>query len=696
MISLDTETTGIDVRFGARPYFVTICDENDEITNYDWAVDPYTRQPTIPKEDIEEIKHLVEVHKNWGSDLYSEDVAERHTLILQNSKFDITQLGFVDNWFRDNWPWNQTRDTLIASHLLDSGSPHNLTDMATQYLNINIQPYEDKLEAACQKARRLARRKFPEWALAKQGNEDMPSAKAECWKLDMWLLKVLVNELGYDRISSELEDREHHWDTLLADYANADSYATLHLWKTMHKLLHERDLWEIFQNRMKLVPIAFKMEHKGITLSKSRLKRLEEEYEKEVDRCERICVNIASDYTDDEGQSFELKLPKSGNNAKLIDLVFNRMKVPKVKETKTGNPSLDKDAIEEYCETLPARSPELLFFQKLAAKRKREKALSDMSTYQRYWIKTDNEDVYTLHSNLNITGTAHLRWSCNNPNTQNVSKKEGFNLRYMFGPTPGREWWAMDAQNIELRIPAFESGEKDLIDVFLRPKDPPYFGSYHLVVFDALHPEKFKEHGQACKEIYEATWYQWVKNFNFALIYGCQEKKGDATAHVPGAFRKIRHRFPKIAALSDKMIAIANKTGGIETIPNKSVNPRRGYPIRCGFGSYGKVQPTLPLNYHTSGTAMNWMGQAMIRCENERLVGWRQDGFDAWMIMQVHDELVFDLPKSACPVSSPEESNLSRVKELRDLMQRGGDDINVPTPVAIKYVPESLDKGIVI
>ena len=150
-----------------------------------------------------------------------------------------------------------------------------------------------------------------------------------------------------------------------------------------------------------------------------------------------------------------------------------------------------------------------------------------------------------MHPSLNCCGTDTLRWSSSQPNEQNISKLEGFNLRYAFGPAPGREWWSLDAQNIELRITAYEADEEELVEVFLHPERPPYFGSYHLVVFDVLHPDLFAKHGESCKNIFASTWYQWTKNGNFALIYGAQKETADRTYRVSGAYEKIRRRFRK-------------------------------------------------------------------------------------------------------------------------------------------------------
>ena len=289
-----------------------------------------------------------------------------------------------------------------------------------------------------------------------------------------------------------------------------------------------------------------------------------------------------------------------------------------------------------------------------------------------------------LHGSINQTGTDTLRMSHQNPNSANIDKhpdNQGQSLRRIFGPGPGREWWKVDYENIELRIPAFEFQEDELVDVFNRPKDPPYFGSYHLVIFDVLHPEKFREHGKKCKELFEATWYQWVKNGNFATLYGCQEAKADQTYRVKGAYQKIRHRFPKMAAGSDRLISLANRNGYVETVPDKTVNPERGYPILCSRGEWGKISPTVPLNYHVQSTAMWCTARAMVRCD-EQLREWRADGFDAFLVLQVHDELVFDLPAGG-------KRNLPRVRRLVKLMEESGDDIGVPLVAAAKWCPNN-------
>ncbi len=540
MISIDTETTGVDFYHGARPFFVTICREDGEQSWWEWNVDPMTRRVEIPEEDLRDVARTVR-----DADL----------LVLQNAKFDVKALSIAgaDFGMEEGWPWEKTRDTLLAGHLLASNQPHDLTSMAIQYLGVDIQPYEDALHTACEETRRLARSRFPNWRIARTDDPSMPSAKGSVWKYDTWLPRCLAEKM-------QLKDG-HPWWRLLREYANMDSATTLALWKAQEQEIRRRGLWEIYLARLQVLPVAQAMESHGVTVSKTRLEELRKKYSIDSGKAAKECVDIAGSLDS------ELVLPKSGNNSSLSTFVFGPLGLQPLKRSeKTGAPSLDKGVLEHYEATLDPDTKQFKFVKALAGKRKRDTALAYMQSYERFWLRNGSGGWFILHPSLNPTGTDTLRWSSTSPNEQNISKKEDFNLRYVFGPAPGREWWSLDAKNIELRIPAYKSGEQELIAVFDRPDDPPYFGSYHLVVFDTLHPAMFAEHGKKCKDLYESTWYQWTKNGDFAVIYGAQEATADRTYHVAGAFKQIRHRFPKIAALSDRMIQVAEKQGYVENL----------------------------------------------------------------------------------------------------------------------------------
>jgi DNA polymerase I-like protein with 3'-5' exonuclease and polymerase domains len=100
----------------------------------------------------------------------------------------------------------------------------------------------------------------------------------------------------------------------------------------------------------------------------------------------------------------------------------------------------------------------------------------------------------------------------------------------------------------------------------------------------------------------------------------------------------------------------------------------------------------VPLNYRVQGTAGRWMRRAMVRCE-DLMEGWRAAGFDAWMVLTVHDELIWDLPRRADPRTNPKASNLARAKKLQTAMESCGRDIGVPTPVNLEYHPDNWAVG---
>lgn len=676
MIGLDTETTGLDLYHGAKPYLVTIAKEDGTNTCWEWDVNPKTRQPVLGLRDLTEIQ---------------QEFQAADYVVLQNTKFDYQALEQIYKGMRW-WDWSKIYDTLLAGHLLASNQSHDLTSMALMYLKVNIQPLESTLEKATKEAISVCKRDYPEYRLARKDLPEMPSARGKTWKYDAWLPRHFANLLD--------KPENHSWWTVLSDYANGDSATTLTLFRRQQGLLEERGLWHIYLERLKVLPIVCAMEKYGVTLSGRRLEQIRKEYTTEAEKAGRVCLNVAKSY------GYDLVLPKSGSNGSLKRFIFDVLKLNAVAwSDKTGESSMDKATLEHWEATLPARSKQLLFVKNLKAKRKRDTAVNYLDSYKRFWLPRKRKwfdgkfhvepGWFLLHPSLNPTGTDTLRWSSQNPNEQNISKQEGFNLRYCFGPAPGREWWSMDYQNLELRIPAYEAGEKDVVYVFEHPDDSPYYGSYHLLLADLLHPDKFKRHsGKEFKHHYESTWYQWLKNGNFAVIYGAQEGTADRTYHVPGAYAKIQRRFPRIAALSRRQIEIADRLGYVETIPDETVDPKRGYPLLCSRSKWGRVIPTVPLNYHVQGTAMWVTMKAMIRCYQylDRYNLGRNSDDQAYMVLQVHDELVFDFPKRFVEAAE-KYGNLLAIRELQKLMEKSGGDIGIPTPVAIEYRAETWSEG---
>lgn len=699
MRSLDCETDGLDVRHNARPFFVTICDEDYNLKYWEWSVDPLTRIPLIPEKDKQEIRDEIN--------------NEPEGFVLQNGKFDTAALNSIGIFNEScQWNWDTTYDTLLAGHLLASNQPHDLTTMTLVELGINIKGYEEALRDAVNEARRMARSKYPDWKIAKRGLEGMPSAKEAVWHYDMWLPRAIAKHENYQE--------DHPWWTVLQEYSNADSSVTLPLLKKQLEKIEARGLTKIYEYRRKLLPIVYEMESNPVTGSKRRTHELKSQYGKTSGNSHRICINVAG------GSEVIDQLPINGTSNALKEVIFNQFKLVSSRKTKKDNDSLDKFQLDEWIENLPPKSKAFAFIKHLRAYRRRRTALSYIEAYESYWLPAETEDAdswFNLFPSLNCVGTKTLRWSSQNPNSQQISKNDieeildggevsSHNARYMFGPLPGEEWWSCDAQNIELRLPAYKAGEQLMIDLFERPNDPPYYGSNHLLAFDTLHPEKFKEHGKAVKKVYADSWYQWVKNGNFAVQYGAMASSGtaDRAYHVKGAQAIIESRLGKIKKLSEEQIQYAEKYGYVETMPDKTVDPTKGYPLLCTRTKWGKILPTVPLSYYIQGSAMWWMMKAMIRVREflielnrndllfRKLVGRlrttaeRERGYR--MLMQVHDELVFCFPKGCH--REQHQTNLPIMKEIKRLMALGGDDFGIPTPVGLEFHPDSWGTGVTV
>lgn len=438
----------------------------------------------------------------------------------------------------------------------------------------------------------------------------------------------------------------------------------------------------LYAERMKLLPVVYRMEKRGVSVHAGRMAKLEDEYRTASGELGRWMTDYAA-----RTHGYLLRLPNgAAPNNSIRDYVFKVMRLPVVKHADSGGPSMDKDARALWLkgDQQLDDDQQRAFVKAFDDKAKRDTALTYMAGYRRFWTWVRGQ-YYILHPRVNPTGTVTLRSSSSNPNEQNISKKEGFNLRYAFGPLPGREWVSMDYENLELKIPAYESGEEKMIELFERPNDPPFFGSYHLLNASIIYPDVFwpiaEEKGRF-KDDYKSTYYQWVKNGGFAIQYGAQRKKADATFRKAGAYDMLNAMLPKVTALKAHYVAFAQRHGYVTTIPDRTVDPRQGYPM--GVVKYGgRVNPTEPFSYHVQGTACWCKNKAMVRCQ-EQLDLWRAaDGFDGHIVMDVHDEIDFDLPAGTW-VNQP-----WRVRRLKELMEQSGDDIGMPLTVSASLHPEN-------
>jgi DNA polymerase I-like protein with 3'-5' exonuclease and polymerase domains len=725
VISIDCETTGGDHYHGSRPFFVTSSD-GDATTCWDWAVDPKDRRPVVPRDHLDDVLEL----------------CRRRPVVLQNGKFDVTAVSLLmrDHGIPFEWDWDGVHDTLTAGHVLSSNTRHDLTSMVAQYLGVNIEPHEVALRRTCIEARRYVAKKsrpqFADWQTAREGMPGLPSArgtgkgeKDRLWKNDMWLPRAVAVQEQWtkpdpdcDHVWNEdrcLECGGHFWHIALREYSNADSESTVALWPVMEHRLRHRGLWNIYLAQLPLIAITLDMEWQGATLNGKEVVRMRQAYTEEAACLSGQCRDIAAEYQEEDlfGRlaPYDLKLPKGAAvNGSLHHFMFEMLQLPAEVHTAGGREAINKEAYQNWNLTLDPGSKELAFVRLLQRRTKMEKAVTALDGYESFMLPTDDDDWYVIHGNANLTGSATLRFSFSAPNLQNVSNqelvceecngdgcdtcggtgKELQSVRHCFGPAPGREWWSLDYKNVELRIPAYESGETDLIALFEKADEPPFYGSQHLLNCSLVYPDLwaavldevgFAAVGPEFKKRYKHTWYHYGKCGGLAMQYQAGEYTADHTFRRRGSYRQIKQSLARLEKHNQWCIRFAERHGYIETIPNRYVDPKHGYPLLCTRTENGRILPTVPLSYRTQGTAMDITRTAMRKCAGELREWRRADGFDGRMCLQVHDELVFDFPRAAHPLRNRKASNYVRVVELKRLMESCGDDVGVPTPVGVSY-----------
>jgi DNA polymerase I-like protein with 3'-5' exonuclease and polymerase domains len=629
----DTETTGVDLWLDCRPFYASNCTESGLIRYWEWDVDVETRQPIVPEEDIEEITELQSLQH----------------LVFHNPKFDIRGLGMLGV---PRPSWERVEDTLLLSHVHSSSGSHGLKDLALYHLDI-LDDDQKALQKATNDARRIG--KALGWAI---GSEEtmLKKPKDGWWVVDTWLPRAIAQYKKYPKT--------HPWWTVCRTYANRDVERTIAIYKYLLEIVKEDGFLEQYETRKKHLEISFKMEERGVSTYKPGMDKLEADFSSKGKSAETQCRRLISPK--------RLENPKVLTSSQQIaGIIYEDFKLPVLRLTKKAKaPAVDEVAFKQLMdEVLIKDTKEHRFITNLRDMRLYYKAVEYLVEYKARALSHRRYPYHVfLHPGFNPTGTDTTRYSCSAPNAQNISKKERINLRKIFGPAPGRIWYSMDYSNIELRIFAYASGDKDLIKAFESG------ASVHMIIAAILWPDEVAEcqvQGIEFKKKYEDTLYQWVKNGNFALIYGAGVTKADNTYRQKGAYHRIRQEMPSIDEFMSAMHRQATQQGFVETLG--------GYPLVVP-----PHRPHVAVNYFVQGSAGWCIIEAMIRIHEylnqlNMELGLNHPDDQYHMIMTVHDELVFDFPIH--------ERNEWVVRDVATMMEMSGQRIDIPTPVEVEAHP---------
>ena len=394
------------------------------------------------------------------------------------------------------------------------------------------------------------------------------------------------------------------------EYAAEDADVTLRLhqalWPQLTAVPALRRLYE--ECEQPLLPVLLSMEHHGVLVDRERLRAQSREFAHQLQE-------LLAQAHREAGHEFNIESPKQ-----LQQILFERLQLPVRRKTPTGQPSTAEDVLEELAGSYAL--PRIVLEYRALAKLK--------STYTDKLPEQVNERTGRIHTNYAQAVAATGRLSSVDPNLQNipVRRPEGRRIRQAFIAPPGHLLLAADYSQIELRIMAHLSGDESLRAAFAADRD----------VHQATAAEVFGVELAAVTPDQRRT----AKVINFGLIYGMSPfglarnlgiERGAAQAYVETYFQ----RYPGVKRFMDNTRAQARETGYVETVFG-----RRLYlpDIRSGNAQLRQYAERSAINAPMQGTAADIIKRAMITVD-----AWcRREHAPARLIMQVHDELVFEVP----------------------------------------------------
>ncbi|PTT45583.1 DNA polymerase I [Aeromonas sp. HMWF016] len=395
-----------------------------------------------------------------------------------------------------------------------------------------------------------------------------------------------------------------------APYAAEDADITLRLHQALWgKLSTEPGLAKVFSEiELPLLPVLARMERLGTTIEPKLLHQQSQEIEVRLAGLEKQAHELA-------GQEFNLSSPKQ-----LGEILFTKLGLPIIKKTPKGAPSTAEEVLAELAETYEL--PRLLMEHRGLAKLK--------STYTDklpLMIKPQTGRVHTsYHQAVAATG----RLSSTDPNLQNipVRNEQGRRIRQAFIPCAGYKLVAADYSQIELRIMAHLSGDKGLLTAFAEGKD----------IHKATAAEVFGVELDAVTTDMRRS----AKAINFGLIYGMSafglaKQLGIGRAEAQKYMDLYFERYPGVLEYMERTRQQAEAQGYVETLFG-----RRLYlpDIKSRNAGLRKAAERAAINAPMQGTAADIIKRAMINVD-----GWIRGIEDESirMLMQVHDELVFEI-----------------------------------------------------
>ena len=435
----------------------------------------------------------------------------------------------------------------------------------------------------------------------------------------------------FDRIDIETATR----------YAAEDADITLRLWRILKPRVIAAGLMPVYERLERpLVPVLARMEARGISVDRQILSRLSGEFAQKAAAIEDEIYELA-------GEKFNVGSPKQ-----LGDILFGKMGLPGGKKTKTGQWATGAQALEDLAaegHELPRRIVDWRQLTKLK------------STYTDALPGFINADTKRVHTSYSLAATSTGRLSSSDPNLQNIPIRtaEGRRIRTAFVAEKGNKLISADYSQIELRVLAHVADIPQLKQAFADGIDIHAMTASEM--FNVPLSEMTPEVRRSAKAI------------NFGIIYGISafglaNNLGIGRSEAGDYIKTYFERFPGIRDYMEATKAFAREHGYVETIFGR----RAHYPeIKSSNPSVRAFNERAAINAPIQGSAADIIRRAMIRMEQALC----DAGLQARMLLQVHDELIFETAEDEVEKSIP---------VIRDVMENAAmPAINMSVPLAV-------------
>lgn len=439
-------------------------------------------------------------------------------------------------------------------------------------------------------------------------NPEIPHGMDYMAKMYLNYTTIHIDELIGPKGKNQKNMRDIDQETV-CKYAAEDADITLKLKNILEKELRENKLEQLFNEiESPLIYVLADMEWTGVRLDLEALEQLAEEYRKEMNQIEKEIIEMA-------GIEFNINSPKQ-----IGEILFDKMKIiDNPKKTKTGQYSTSENELEK----LRSKHP---IIEKILEQRSLKKLLS---TYIEAFPQLINPKTGKIHTSFNQTATATGRLSSSNPNLQNIPIRDerGKEIRKVFIPDEGCTFLSADYSQIELRIMAHLSKDKNMIEAFNKGQD--------------IHAATASKIFKIPLEEVTPDMRRKAKTANFGIIYGItpyglSQRLGISRSDAKKLIEEYFTTFSGVKRYMDESIAKAREQGYVETIFGRKrflpdINSQnaivRGYAERNA------------INTPIQGSAADIIKVAMNKIY-KRL----SDGeYKSKMILQVHDELDFNV-----------------------------------------------------